>query len=59
MALLLFAMAIPAFGNSISGGPKHWFHLGRGSASPHYRGNHIVVKHQVAKHPKPHHANHH
>ena len=57
ISVLLFASAIPVYGHTGSGGPKSWLHFRRGaSASSHYRDNRPVVKHQAAKHPKPHHA---
>jgi hypothetical protein len=53
---LLSATAAPALGSGNSG-PKSWFHRkNRGGASSHYGGNHIIVKHHAAKHPKPHHV---
>ena len=55
--MVLLVLAIPATGRANVGGPKKWFHLkGSGSASTHYRGNHVVVKHHAAQHPKPDHA---
>jgi hypothetical protein len=57
VSVLLFASVIPVFGNAGLGGPKRWFRsLRNGPTSSHQRNNHLVVKHQRAKHPKPHHA---
>jgi hypothetical protein len=55
LALLLVAAA-PLF----AGSPKSWLRRKHsGTVSSHGRGGHLVVKHHVAKHPKPHHGNTH